>query len=1295
MGYSVEAIFKATDNISAVALKIEKSLQAVQTSAQKQADQLDKTQRAHILYAKQIDNTRAAMERETREANGALTPALMRLEERLLGLKNRAADNETQQKRLQDSMGLSVKRTDELTSAAKRAQDSAAKGPDLLTSLFGGEKGLSRLFGGEILSATGAGGGIIGQLTRGLSGGLSGIGATIGSAFGPVGVAIGGVVGGAVSGVISLVKSIPDVVSGVVNLALAPIRMLGEAFNAVTGIVGDVLGKVGEVGKVVGMVMTIGITAPVVGSLGEAIKSSIDFDKTMMMVNSVTKLQGEEFQKLRRDILDFGTTTSQGAIGTAMAYRTIAAAGWEGADAMDILRVSVDAAGNMLSDAATSSRALGVVLRAFQLPASEAGHVMDVMEKAATTSAVRFDELTASIGEAAGVANAAGVSFEDTIAAIMTVTNVGFTTSEATTNVRAMLQNILKPKKELENLIKSWGFTTGLEVLQKEGIEGFLERVQKSTGGAADKVVALFTRIQGANAAFALMKNMTDTGSLAGASPAVTQPLTSKQTKELQTQQEAYKRMGDQLKIYQAQLPVSEEKLNKMIAGHKSSAAEINLERARLEQLRGKIADTQTQMEKAGVTIGKLTSQQGAAAATTRNLMVNEDGLTVTNGDFAKSMDIIATASDGVGTHLQMQEIRHMSVAYQLTRVKNLIELLAIDIGTMFLPAISSILSTVQGWITTLYNLDEPTKRTIVGIMLFAAALGPILLGAGTVILFIGSLVAGLSTLAPIALVAGGAILLISQVFGKDIMSSVVPLIPVFKLIATHFSDFLKAGRIFSEMFTRGTGTLTGKNFLESIFGEADAKKIEPYAIAAGKIIALIQSIPKVLEGVKEILTGDKEKGRGILVAALGRMFSMDQIAEIEKLIENPLPTIGGYIRTGWDKYIMPVITEVSGKLLGGLFNPGGLTDQAGVFLTKVMDSITLVVAGISNPEKSGLGMSLAKTGGTLGDAITRFLFGGEKKISIPGEEAVVTTGTAGGGAWDAVVRLMNQVMANLGAWLKDAKTVEAFTSFWNGFVGVMSRALSAVDFSPLTNAISDKIWNSLPEWLKGGIGGARFGPMGLLGGTIIGGAKDIGKDITEQNRREAAGLEAGTIPKIPMTGMPWGGGPIGGSWAGTPPVVPGAVPGMVTGATGGALGPVVPGIGLPGAGLGKEGALPPYPYWNPPIPGEKGSKIPGVGALPGATGKALNPYPYWPIPDAPVVALKSLDGLMPYPYWNPPTPSLEVQPAMSPAATSGPQTQYNDNRQTTYQVSDAVALQMAKDRERRDDLARAARRME
>ncbi|HUV67131.1 MAG TPA: phage tail tape measure protein [Sedimentisphaerales bacterium] len=254
----------------------------------------------------------------------------------------------------------------------------------------------------------------------------------------------------------------------------------------------------------IGKGMSKYVTAPLVAFGAVAAHTAIDFDKAMMGVNSVVKLSGQAFQDLKEDVLEFSTHTSKSSADVAVALRGIMSTGYQTADAMTILKVSVDAAGNMMTDTETTTRALTSTLAAFGYEASDVTHVADVLQLASNKSAINFELLASTIGNATGIAAAAGISFETLAAALMTTVDAGYSEAEASTAVRALIQSLIKPTDQLAGIIKVWGYESGETALQELGLQKMMVLLNKTTGGSTEEIATLLGNVRAMKAAFAL-----------------------------------------------------------------------------------------------------------------------------------------------------------------------------------------------------------------------------------------------------------------------------------------------------------------------------------------------------------------------------------------------------------------------------------------------------------------------------------------------------------------------------------------------------------------------------------------------------------------------------------------------------------------------------------------------------------------------------------------------------------------------------------------------------------------------
>ena len=254
----------------------------------------------------------------------------------------------------------------------------------------------------------------------------------------------------------------------------------------------------------IGAGLTLGVTVPLLGMGAAAIKTGMGFDKAMFGVNSVLKLSGDKFARLKSQVLDFSTTTSQSSVEVAQALRLISSYSYNASDSMTILRIAVDAAGNMMSDTSSTTRALTGVLKAYSLSADHARQVADELETSVNKSGMSFDRLSQGIGDVTGVAAAAHIGLQSVLGALMTMKQRGYDVEEGITSVRAAILTFLNPSKELTAVVQKLGYNSAYAMLRAKGFQGAMELLNKATHGNVASMSKLFPNVRALKAALAV-----------------------------------------------------------------------------------------------------------------------------------------------------------------------------------------------------------------------------------------------------------------------------------------------------------------------------------------------------------------------------------------------------------------------------------------------------------------------------------------------------------------------------------------------------------------------------------------------------------------------------------------------------------------------------------------------------------------------------------------------------------------------------------------------------------------------
>lgn len=217
------------------------------------------------------------------------------------------------------------------------------------------------------------------------------------------------------------------------------------------------LGSITAKGLKATTVAITGTATALGGVAAAAVKVGSDFEAQMSRVQAISGATGEEFEQLRQQAIQLGSDTAFSASEAAQGMENLSAAGFETDEIMSAMPGMLNLAAASGEDLAGSADIAASALRGFGLEALEAGHVADVLAE----NANRTNSSVAETGEAmkyvAPLARAAGISLEETAAAIGIMANAGIQGSQAGTTLRGALSRLSKPTSDMQEAMDDLG----------------------------------------------------------------------------------------------------------------------------------------------------------------------------------------------------------------------------------------------------------------------------------------------------------------------------------------------------------------------------------------------------------------------------------------------------------------------------------------------------------------------------------------------------------------------------------------------------------------------------------------------------------------------------------------------------------------------------------------------------------------------------------------------------------------------------------------------------------------------
>lgn len=219
------------------------------------------------------------------------------------------------------------------------------------------------------------------------------------------------------------------------------------------------MSTVGGIMTSTGKTMTKAVTLPILGMTTAAVKVGGDFEEQMSRVKAISGATGDAFEELRDQAIDLGAKTAFSAKESADGMENLASAGFDAQEIMAAMPGLLDLAAVSGGDVALASENAATALRGFGLEADQSGHIADVFARAAADTNAEVADMGEAMKYIAPVANAMGLSIEETAAAIGIMSDAGVKGSQAGTTLRGALSRISKPTKAMRETMDELGIS--------------------------------------------------------------------------------------------------------------------------------------------------------------------------------------------------------------------------------------------------------------------------------------------------------------------------------------------------------------------------------------------------------------------------------------------------------------------------------------------------------------------------------------------------------------------------------------------------------------------------------------------------------------------------------------------------------------------------------------------------------------------------------------------------------------------------------------------------------------------
>jgi TP901 family phage tail tape measure protein len=202
----------------------------------------------------------------------------------------------------------------------------------------------------------------------------------------------------------------------------------------------------------------IGLTSIAAGFAGFAVKEAAEFELEMQNINTLLiGIAEQDLPKIQETILEMSTTIPLAANDMARAFYFIQSATSLGAQALHILEAATKGAVAGFTTTEIAADGITTVLNAYNLAATEAAYVTDVLFATVVKGKLTFDQLSTNIGSVAAVAKLSNTSLEELTALIAALTKGTGQVEKSITSLRAGMVSVISPTDRQADAFRRFG----------------------------------------------------------------------------------------------------------------------------------------------------------------------------------------------------------------------------------------------------------------------------------------------------------------------------------------------------------------------------------------------------------------------------------------------------------------------------------------------------------------------------------------------------------------------------------------------------------------------------------------------------------------------------------------------------------------------------------------------------------------------------------------------------------------------------------------------------------------------
>ena len=227
-------------------------------------------------------------------------------------------------------------------------------------------------------------------------------------------------------------------------------------------------------------------------------KKANDFEEALREVSTLVDTAVFDMGRLEKAAEKLSVTLGLDQIDLVKAqYDIISAGASSTAETLEMMTVSTQLATGGVTTAAIATDLLTSSVNAYRKEGLSAIEVSDILFQTVKKGKTTVERLAASFGQVGALASTAGIRFAELNASIATMTTGGVKTAQTMTQLKAVINAILRPTDDAIKVSERLGLQFSVAALEAEGFAKFLSEIQHKTGGNKILLSSLFSSVEG------------------------------------------------------------------------------------------------------------------------------------------------------------------------------------------------------------------------------------------------------------------------------------------------------------------------------------------------------------------------------------------------------------------------------------------------------------------------------------------------------------------------------------------------------------------------------------------------------------------------------------------------------------------------------------------------------------------------------------------------------------------------------------------------------------------------------